>query len=179
ELSLFPALSVEENLLLAPGGGAWQARRAFGRRANAVLEKLGVHVALGTPLYRLTLADRQLVEIARAMLQNPRVLILDEPTSSLHVAEVERLHEIIRGLRDSGIGIIYVSHFLEELLDISDSLVILRNGKRMPEQIAPVTDRLNDVIAAMLGEIPQSVAERSQKFGDEMRLIAPIKSGPL
>ena len=87
---------------------------------------------LSTPLYRLSLADRQLVEIARAVLQNPRVLILDEPTSSLHVAEVERLHEIIRGLRDSGIGIVYVSHFLEELLEISDNLVILRNGKRVP-----------------------------------------------
>ena len=132
ELSLFPALSVEENLLLAPGGGAWQARRAFGRRANAVLEQLGVHVSLRAALHRLSLADRQLVEIARAVLQNPRVLILDEPTSSLHVAEVERLHEIIRGLRDSGIGIVYVSHFLEELLEISDNLVILRNGKRVP-----------------------------------------------
>src|SRR5262249_35811558 len=100
ELSLFPALSVEENLLLAPGAGAWQARRAFGRRARAILERLGVDVALHTPLYRLSLADRQLVEIARAMLQNPRVLILDEPTLSLHVAEVERLHDIIRSLRD-------------------------------------------------------------------------------
>jgi ABC-type sugar transport system ATPase subunit len=179
ELSLFPALSVEENLSLAPGESAWTFRRSFARRAGEVLAKLGVDVALNAPLRRLSLADRQLIEISRALLQNPRVLILDEPTSSLHAAEVDRLHDVIRGLRNSGIGIIYVSHFLEELLDISDSLVILRNGKRVPEQIAPVTDRLNDVIAAMLGEIPQSVAERSQKFGDEMRLIAPIKSGPL
>src|SRR6202023_1962756 len=170
ELSLFPALSVEENLLLAPGGGAWQARRAFGRRANAVLEKLGVHVALGTPLYRLTLADRQLVEIARAMLQNPRVLILDEPTSSLHVAEVERLHEIIRGLRDSGIGMIYVSHFLEELLDISDNLVILRNGKRVPAHFTPNRDRMKEVVTAMLGEAPESIAEQSQKSNSEIEL---------
>src|SRR5580658_39608 len=72
ELSLFPALSVEENLLLAPGKGAWRARRAFSRRARDLLQRLGVEVTLRTPLYRLALADRQLVEIARALLQDPR-----------------------------------------------------------------------------------------------------------
>ena len=108
--------------MLAPGGCAWKSRRAFARRAREILAKLGVNVALNAALRRLALADRQLIEITRALLQNPRVLILDEPTSSLHAAEVDRLHDIIRSLRDSGIGVIYVSHFLEELLDISDSL---------------------------------------------------------
>jgi ABC-type sugar transport system ATPase subunit len=182
ELSLFPSLSVEENLLLAPGGRHWKSRRVFARRAREIFAKLGANVALSAPLHRLALADRQLIEIARALLQNPRVLILDEPTSSLHAAEVDRLHDVIRSLCDSGIGVIYVSHFLEELLDISDSLVILRNGKVVPEHIAPAADRLNDVIAAMLGETPKSVAERSQKSVDEIdsgRPIAPIKVGPL
>ncbi len=182
ELSLFPALSVEENLLLAPGGHAWKSRRSSVRRAQEILAKLGVNVALNAPLRRLSLADRQLIEIARALLQNPRVLILDEPTSSLHVAEVERLHQVIGGLRELGIGIIYVSHFLDELLDISDSLVILRNGKRVPEHIVPVADRLNDVIAAMLGEPPKSIAEPSRKSNDQIDTgapIAPIKVGPL
>ena len=182
ELSLFPALNVEENLLLVPGKGAWRGRRAYGRSARAVLERLGVEVALNTPLYRLSLADRQLVEIARAMLQNPRVLILDEPTSSLHVAEVERLHDIIRSLRDSGIGIVYVSHFLEELLDISDNLVILRNGKRVPENISPAAGELKAVVAAMLGETPESMVERAQRTTDQVHaddVIPPIKVGPL
>ena len=182
ELSLFPALSVEENLLLAPGKGAWHARRAYGRNARAILRRLGVDVALNTPLYQLSLADRQLVEIARAMLQNPRVLILDEPTSSLHVAEVERLHDIIRGLRESGIGIVYVSHFLEELLDISDNLVILRNGKRVAEDIARGPDQLRAVVTAMLGETPESALERAQRVGEQIRpedAIPPISVGPL
>src|SRR5271163_4187099 len=150
ELSLFPALSVEQNLSLAPGENAWTFRRSFARRAREVLAKLGVDVALNAPLRRLSLVDR--------------------------------LHDVIRGLRNSGIGIIYVSHFLEELLDISDSLVILRNGKRVHEHIAPVADRLDDVIAAMLGEIPQSVAERSQNFGDANNSVvpkSPIEVGPL
>ena len=128
------------------------------------MQRLGVDVALSAPLYRLSLADRQLVEIARALLQNPRVLILDEPTSSLHVAEVERLHDIIRSLRDSGIGIVYVSHFLEELLEISDNLVILRNGRRVPENIAPSVGELKAVVAAMLGETPESMVERAQRM---------------
>ena len=182
ELSLFPALSVEENLLLAPGKGAWRARRAYGRSARSILRQLGVDVALKTPLYRLSLADRQLVEIARAMLQHPRVLILDEPTSSLHVAEVERLHDIIRSLRDSGIGIVYVSHFLEELLDISDNLVILRNGKRVPENIAPSAGALKAVVAAMLGETPESMVERAQRISEQTGTedaIPSIKVGPL
>jgi ABC-type sugar transport system ATPase subunit len=182
ELSLFPALSVEENLLLAQGAGAWTSRRSFARGAREILAKLGVNVALNASLHRLSLADRQLVEISRALLQNPRVLILDEPTSSLHVAEVDRLHEVIRGLRESGIGIIYVSHFLEELLGISDSLVILRNGKHVPEKIAPAADRLKDVIAAMLGDASKSAVEGAQKSSnqsDARAPIAPIEIGPL
>ena len=182
ELNLFPALSVEENLLLAPGVGAWGARRAFARSADEVLEKLGVSVTLETPLRRLPLADRQLVEIARALLQHPRVLILDEPTSSLHAAEVERLHGIIRGLRDSGIGIIYVSHFLEELLEISDNLVILRNGRRVAEEIAPGVDNLKAVVGAMLGETPDSRTERALRHADvddDGSGIARIGAGPL
>ena len=182
ELSLFPALSVEENLALAPGEKAWTFRSSFARRAGEVLAELGVDVALNAPLRSLPLADRQLIEISRALLQKPRVLILDEPTSSLHAAEVDRLHDVMRGLRNSGIGIIYVSHFLEELLDISDSLVILRNGERVAEHAAPVADRLDNVIAAMLGENPQSVAERSRNFGDKNNGVvpkSPIEVGPL
>jgi ABC-type sugar transport system ATPase subunit len=182
ELSLFPALSVEENLLLTPAARDWSARRAFRRRAQDVLERLGVNVSLKEPLYRLPLADRQLVEIARALLQSPRVLILDEPTSSLHTAEVERLHDIIRGLRDSGIGIVYVSHFLEEILEISDNLVILRNGRRVPQDIAPAADQLKPVVAAMLGETPESMAERAQRADDKDRAgdqIPQINVGPL
>jgi ABC-type sugar transport system ATPase subunit len=182
ELNLFPALSVEENLLLAPAGGGWKSRRSFGRRAEEILAKLGVDVALHTPLWRLSLADRQLIEITRALLQDPRVLILDEPTSSLHTAEVDRLHEVVRSLRDSGIGMIYVSHFLEELLEISDNLVVLRNGKRVPVQFVPSRDRLKDVVAAMLDEPLEAIAEHSQNAHSESELdvsIAPIEVGPL
>jgi ribose transport system ATP-binding protein len=182
ELSLFPSLPIEENLLLAPGAGGWKSRRAFALRAREMLDRLGVQAPLETPLHRLPLADRQLVEIARALLQNPRVLILDEPTSSLHVAEVERLHAIIRTLRDSGIGVVYVSHFLEDLLEISDNLVILRNGRRVPSDIVPAVGALKPVVAAMLGEAP--AAESSdRRWPDEQddadAAIPAVDVGPL
>jgi ABC-type sugar transport system ATPase subunit len=181
ELNLFPALNVEENLLLAPGRSTWRGRRAFARRARDVLQRLGVDAPLKTRLDRLSLADRQLVEIARALLQNPRVLILDEPTSSLHIAEVERLHDIIRGLRASGIGIVYVSHFLEEVLEISDNLAILRNGRRVPDNINPGEGQLPAVVAAMLGETPESMAERAQRVDAPAAAhrIPRIDVGPL
>jgi ABC-type sugar transport system ATPase subunit len=182
ELNLFPALCVEENLLLAPAGGAWSSRQLFRRRAEEVLAKLGVDIALHTSLWRLSLAERQLIEIARALLQDPRVLILDEPTSSLHAAEVDRLHEVVRGLRDSGIGMIYVSHFLEELLDISDNLVVLRNGQRVPVQFAPSRDRLKDVVAAMLDEPLKEITARSQNAPNDNEVdisISPIEVGSL
>ncbi len=182
ELSLFPALSVEENLLLAPGGGSWNARRAFGRRARDILGKLGVAVSLKTPLHRVALADRQLVEIARTLLQNPRVLILDEPTSSLHAAEVERLHDIIRGLRDTGIGIVYVSHFLEELLEISDNLVILRNGRRVTEEIAPSVDNLKAVRRRHAGRnagLRNGAGAARADADDGDKGIPRVEAGPL
>ena len=180
ELSLFPALTVEENLLLAPGARRFRARRAFGRRARRY-SIASASSALQCAALRFSLADRQLIEIARALLQKPRVLILDEPTSSLHVAEVERLHDIIRSLRNSGIGIVYVSHFLEELLEISDNLVILRNGRRVTQEIAPSVEQLKAVVTAMLGESPESLAERAQRADDQGADagIAPIKVGPL
>ena len=127
ELSLFPALSVEENLLLAPGAGAWRARRAFGRRARSILERLGVDVALNTALYRLSLADRQLVEIARAMLQNPRVLILDEPTSSLDVETERALLDVIYPAARQRTTII-IAHRLSTVRR-ADRIIVLEQGE--------------------------------------------------
>jgi len=174
ELSLFPSLTVRENLRLIPGG--WIRHHDFDARAAETLLRLGPEISLDTPLYRLSLADRQLVEIARALLQGPRVLILDEPTSSLQSAEVERLHSIIRNLRDSGIGVVYVSHFLEDLLDISDNLVVLRGGRRVPTNIVPNVSALQAVVSAMLGE--DSVFARTGN-AEIHEPLPPVNARPL
>lgn len=152
ELSLFPALTVEENLRLGSSRRKWSSTQIFRDEARRVLREIGFGYDLADKVDHLGLADRQLVEIGRALLQRPRVLILDEPTSALHAAEVARLHEQIRRLRDAGVAIVYVSHFLEDLLDICDEVVVLRNGRRVEAPDIAGADALPDLVQAMLGD---------------------------
>ncbi|MCX4163646.1 MULTISPECIES: sugar ABC transporter ATP-binding protein [Paraburkholderia] len=179
ELSLFPALSVMENLWMT---GSRERRIEKISRSTQMMKSLGLATPLTKKIESLSLADRQLVEIARALLQRPRVLILDEPTSALGKDEVDRLHGVIRKLRDEGVGIVYVSHFLEELLDIADSLVVLRDGKRVPATFGPGLARLPDVVEAMLGSAKDTAcranvglnpvgAPRGYEVGKESRAI--------
>lgn len=153
ELNLFPALSVFENLTLTSSaeGRVVMGGRSAAEAARGALEELGLHVPLSTRLHDLSLSDRQLVEIGRALLQKPRILILDEPTSALRQSEKDRLHRLIGQLRDRGVAIVYVSHFLEDLLSICDDMVILRDGIRVAEHLSPKSCGVPDVVAAMLG----------------------------
>lgn len=151
ELSLFPSLSVEENLRIVRGRRTWESTAAFRQEAEQVLGELGFEYGLNDRVKTLSLAESQLVEIARALLQQPRVLILDEPTSSLHAAEVGRLHKQLRRLRDQGVGIVYVTHFLEDLIDVCDEAIVLRNGRRVEAPDLKQADPLPQVVAAMLG----------------------------
>jgi ABC-type sugar transport system ATPase subunit len=156
ELSLFPALTIDENLQFIHGAQRWQSIAAFRKSARETLNQLGATFRLTDRLAGLGLADRQLVEIARALLQRPRILILDEPTSALHAAEVGRLHAQLRRLRDTGVGIVYVSHFLEDLLDICDEITVLRNGRCVESPDLTKADKLPRLVAAMLGDTPVS-----------------------
>ena len=181
ELNLFPALSVLENLEIT-GTDRTLASSERRRTASELLSELGLDVSLSLPVNRLPLSDRQLVEIARAMLQRPRVLIMDEPTSALHAREKLRLFEVIRRLRAREVGIIYVSHFLEEVLEIVDELIVLRNGKRVPISFKPSQERLSDLVGAMLGDTdPQTRADVSAEPAP--RVTAPearaIDAAPL
>ncbi|MGA8608826.1 MAG: sugar ABC transporter ATP-binding protein [Candidatus Sulfotelmatobacter sp.] len=153
ELSLCPHLSVAENILLGtePRRGGWLDQRKMNQMAGQILELF--HHPNITPECRvadLTIAERQIVEICRALAQHPSLILMDEPTSSLQRADVKKLFEFIRHLRDSGIGIIYISHFLEEVREIGDEFTVLRDGKRV------LCGRLHDatdanLIAAMVG----------------------------
>jgi ABC-type sugar transport system ATPase subunit len=131
--TLVPNLSVAENILLGhmprrPGGWLdWRAARA---RAAAVLARLGqAELDVRLPAYALSAARRQIVEIAKAVAIPPRVLILDEPTAALAHAEVEQLFAFLRALRAQGVAIIYISHRLDEVLDLADRITVLRDGR--------------------------------------------------
>jgi len=129
--ALFPDLTVAENIAIGlEPGGAWRRIRWRERRdrARLVLERIGARIDPQTEVRRLSMPEQQLVEIARALGANARILIMDEPTASLSDQEVERLFRVIHDLKSQGKGIIYISHRLEELPQIADRVTTLRDG---------------------------------------------------
>lgn len=131
ELNLAPDLSVEENIVLGaePRRFGWvdrKQRRALARDALAELRH--EDLPLEVPVYRLSVAEQQVIEIARALIYDARLLIMDEPTSSLTRSDVEELFAIVHRLRARGVSIIYISHFLEECQAVADRYTVLRDG---------------------------------------------------
>lgn len=132
EVTLAPHLSVRENILLGSESSrlGWIDSRRSRERAREALAVLGYdHLPLERETSAFTIAEQQVIEIARALLLKPRVLIMDEPTSSLTKADTERLFEVIGRLRGQGVSIIYVSHFLEEFQRICDRYTVLKDGE--------------------------------------------------
>jgi galactofuranose transport system ATP-binding protein len=135
EVNLCTNLSVGENVMLGHEprqrrGIDWQAAH---REAARHLEHLGLHIDTRSILASHSIAIQQLVAISRAMVLDAKVLILDEPTSSLDRGEVEQLFAVIRGVRDRGVAVLFVSHFLDQVYEISDRVTVLRNGKLVGE----------------------------------------------
>jgi rhamnose transport system ATP-binding protein len=137
EPSLFPDLDITENIfvgrqLTAAGGRiAW---RRMVEEARGLLATLGVHLDPGTKARYLSVAEQQMVEIARALSIDAKILIMDEPTSSLTLAEVAELFRIVRQLRANGTAILFISHRLEELFELADRVTILRDGRYVGTQ---------------------------------------------
>ncbi len=132
ELSLAPHLSAWENIMLGaePSRGGWLRRRDAKASARAALERLGHgHLDLDRAAGKFPIAEQQIIEIARALRTEPRVLVMDEPTSSLAQADTERLFTVIRQLRDRGVSVIYISHFLEEVERLADRYTVLKDGQ--------------------------------------------------
>jgi rhamnose transport system ATP-binding protein len=131
EPTVFPDLSVAENVFAGrhPRTGAHTVDwREMQSRARVILDELGADFGPDRPVRGLGVADRQLLEIAKALSSDARLLIMDEPTAALSPPEVERLFEIVRRLRDRGVAIVFISHRLEEVSAISDTVTILRDG---------------------------------------------------
>ena len=153
ELTLVPQRSVTENIVLGYeprtrlGLIDWRAAEA---RTRAVLARFGIDIDIRRPLGRYPTAIQQLVAIGRAASMEAKLLIMDEPTSSLDEREVEVLFGVIRALRAEGTAILYVSHFLDELFEVCDGVTIMRDGRTVGESRIAATTRL-DLIAAMLG----------------------------
>ncbi|WP_445256157.1 sugar ABC transporter ATP-binding protein [Nocardioides aurantiacus] len=152
EVNLCTNLTVAENMLLGrePRRLGGIHTRAMNRRARTTLDRLGLDIDPASVLGTHPIAVQQLVAIARAVDVEARVLILDEPTSSLDTDEVARLFTVMRTLRDQGTAIVFVSHFLDQVFEISDRLTVLRNGRLVGEQMVAETTQL-DLVKLMLG----------------------------
>ena len=166
EVNLVPALSVAENVFLGreptvAGKIKWGEVK---RRAHNALARLDVHIDVTQPLGSYPIAIQQLVAIARATDIDAQVLILDEPTSSLSVSEVERLFRVMRKLKEGGLGIVFVTHFLDQVYAITDRITILRNGTLVGEYATKDLPRL-ELIAKMIGKDLDTVAEMTAAHG--------------
>lgn len=153
ELNLVPELSVADNIFLGREpliGGVLIDRRRMVRAAERLLARLGVTIAPDTRIAGLRVGEQQLVEIAKALSLNARILIMDEPTSALSSSECDTLFKIVRQLASEGVAIIYTSHRIEEVLELADRVTVLRDGRRV------VTARIDElsraaIISAMVG----------------------------
>ena len=152
EIDLLPNLSVAENIMLGREPRRWGAIdwRATRRQAVEALAELGLDIDPASILSSHSLAVQQLVAIARAVSADVRVLVLDEPTSSLDLDEVAELFRIIRELKERGVAILFVSHFLDQVYEISDRLTVLRNGALVGEYVASELPRAT-LISLMIG----------------------------
>jgi rhamnose transport system ATP-binding protein len=157
--ALFPDLTVAENIgLRLERGGAWRLLRWGERRrtARALLDRVGANIRVDEPVRHLTMPQQQLVEIAAALGASAKVLILDEPTASLSDREVDNLFRVIGELRRQGVGMIYISHRMEELTQIADRVTVLRDGRLVVTRPMAELSR-SELIRLMVGRELSSV----------------------
>jgi ribose transport system ATP-binding protein len=172
DFKLVPALSVAENILLGsePVRGRTPIidRNAMQEKASAALAQLGETIDTGTPVGHLSVAQQQMVEIAKALSRNVRILAMDEPTAPLTERETESLFRVIRSLKERGVGIIYISHRLEEIFEVGDRVTVLRDGTLVHTCAISEIDR-RGLIRRMVGrelenEYPRAALERGKEI---------------
>ena len=168
ELSIAPHLTVAENVFL----GRWAHRRVTGlvrrrameRATAALLDRLGVDLRPGAPVGELSVANQQMVEIARALSMDARVLVLDEPSAVLTPPEVERLFGIVRGLTERGASVLYISHRLEEIFTLAGAVTVLRDGRHVSTRLVAETDEAT-LIREAVGRDVAAHAPASRNLG--------------
>jgi ABC-type sugar transport system ATPase subunit len=179
EFNLIPALTAWENIFLGrERTSAGFIRRGEERRhAQELFEKIGVRVPLDVPCRQLSVAQQQIVEIAKALSQDVRILVMDEPSAALAPQEVARLMAIIRDLKQRGIGVIYISHRLDEVFEIADRTQVLRDGGYVGE--APTADLTRQrVIEMMVGRtLDQEFPKHQHPIGEPRLVVRGLSRG--
>ncbi|CAN5551860.1 sugar ABC transporter ATP-binding protein [soil metagenome] len=168
ELSLFPHRSVLANLFVQsePTRRGFVSRREMQRRAGPVLERVGLDLDPERRVGEFGVGERQLIELSRVLLEEPRLLILDEPNSALNEQETSRLFAVLRDLRAHGITVLYVSHRLEEVFEIADRISVMRNGRQVfTRDAAELT--IPEVVRGMVGVREGELFPARSARGDE------------
>lgn len=177
ELNLVPNLSVAENIMLGrtPARAGLVNFRGLKESARRALDLVGLDVDLDIPVGELSVARQQLVEIAKALSLDARILILDEPTASLTGKEVEQLFGVIEDLRARGVGMVFISHHLDEIARIADTVSILRDGHLVAE--VPPTTSEQEFVRLMVGrDIDNQFPRERQEPGEELLRVNNLTS---
>ena len=173
EFNLVPGLSAGENMFLGiePNDYGWVRRGDEIAKAREILNRIGSTIDPNTRCNELTVAEKQMVEIAKALVRKARILIMDEPSAALTNKEVERLYELVDDLKAQGLGIVYVSHRLEEVERLADRAVVLRDGARVGELQRDEMKR-NRIIELMVGRAMDSEFPTEDRKVGDIRLRA-------
>ena len=166
EPMVFPDLDVTENIFISAGGALWLNRSSMRHEAQKLLALIGMALDVDRVASGLTLAEQQAVEIARALSQNVRILIMDEPTASLSAHEAAELRRVARGLADQGVAVVYISHRLEEVFELANRVTVIRDGLHIsthaiadtsPQQI--IEDMVGREVGNYLTKMPGTVTD--------------------
>jgi ABC-type sugar transport system ATPase subunit len=176
EPSLVPMLTIEENLVLGREPTKWGfvSTRAMRNIADEVLPVVGTAIDPGTPVEKLSIAQRQMVEIAKALSLQAKMILLDEPTSSLSIAEIERLRIVVRDLKSRGVGVVLVTHNLDEVFTLADRVSVLKDGKlTLSAEVSEVS--ASEVIRAMIGRDLAHMFPTRQVDGRERKPVIQVR----
>jgi ribose transport system ATP-binding protein len=168
ELNLIPGLTVAENIFLGhePTRGGLILGNAMRQISAELLRRVRCEVDPDAPLVQLSVAEQQLVEIARALKEDARLLVMDEPTAALSDSEIEALFEVIRGLAREGVPVIYISHRMREIFAIGDRVTVMRDGQTVGTRDVQNTD-VSELIRLMVGRtIDEQIAKREAEIGE-------------
>lgn len=169
ELNLVPSLSIMENIFLGDKVGGSKMMPDFKEmkaRSEEIMADLGVKIDVHTQVQMLSTAQMQIVEIAKAVVKKCKVLIMDEPSASIPMAEVKNMFRIVRRLKEKGVSVVYISHRLEELFELCDRVTVFRDGQYVvTRNVADITKK--DLIKYMIGrELTEKYPERKTTFGE-------------
>lgn len=184
ELQILPLMNVEENIFIGEeiASHGFANKKKMRERTQELLDMVGLTAAPSTKVMDIEIAGRQLLEIARAINHNAKIIILDEPTSSLSQAEIEKFFEIIKRLKADGVSFIFISHRLEEVFELSDKIIVLKDGSKVAELDTDQTNE-KEVIRLMVGREYSDFYKRERKhFGKvcfELKDVTGAREGML